>query len=411
MADPEPRPDSTSGDPAAAALPGPVSFGLSRQMEIYQAGLSGRKPELPLTAEELELKARGVLPPEAFTYVAGGAGNEDTVRANRDAYRRWRIVPRFLRDVSRRDLSVVVLGRRFPAPLMMAPIGVQSMLHADAELAVARAARSLGVPLILSTVSAKPMEAIAAAMGDVPHWFQLYWPGDKDLAASFVKRAEKAGFSAIVVTLDTYLLGWRERDLQLGWLPFLHGQGLANFFTDPVFRASLPVPPEKDPVPAVRRFLEVFSNSSLTWTDLAFLRMHTKLPIILKGILHPEDALLAVEHGVAGVIVSNHGGRQVDGAVASLDALPGVVDAVNGKVDVLFDGGIRRGSDVFKAIALGAKCVLLGRPYCYGLALGGEDGVREVVRNVLADTDLTMGLAGCASIGEVNQTNVLDSRL
>jgi isopentenyl diphosphate isomerase/L-lactate dehydrogenase-like FMN-dependent dehydrogenase len=405
MADPEPRPVSTSGIPAAA------SFGLSRQMEIYQAGLSGRKPELPLTAEELELKARGVLPPEAFTYVAGGAGNEDTVRANRDAYRRWRIVPRFLRDVSRRDLSVVVLGRRFPAPVMMAPIGVQSMLNADAELAVARAARSLGVPLILSTVSAKPMEAVAAAMGDVPHWFQLYWPGDKDLAASFVTRAEKAGFGAIVVTLDTYLLGWRERDLQLGWLPFLHGQGLANFFTDPVFRASLPVPPEKDPVPAVRRFLEVFSNSSLTWTDLAFLRMHTKLPIILKGILHPEDALLAVEHGVDGIIVSNHGGRQVDGAVASLDALPGVVEAVNGKVDVLFDGGIRRGSDVFKAIALGAKCVLLGRPYCYGLALGGEDGVREVVRNLLADTDLTMGLAGCASIGEVNQTSVQDSRL
>lgn len=406
MSDPQPRPESIS-----ASTSGPVSFGLQRQMEIYQAGMSGRKPELPLTAEELELKARGVLPPEAFAYVAGGAGNEDTVRANREAYRRWRIVPRFLRDVSRRDLSVVVLGRRFPVPLMMAPIGVQSMLHADAELAVARAARSLGVPLILSTVSAKPMEAVAGAMGDVPHWFQLYWPGNKDLAASFVTRAEKAGFSAIVVTLDTHLLGWRERDLQLGWLPFLYGQGLTNFFTDPVFRASLPVPPEKDPVPAVRKFLEVFSNSALTWTDLAFLRLHTKLPIILKGILHPEDALLAVEHGAAGIIVSNHGGRQVDGAVASLDALPGVVEAVNGKVDVLFDGGIRRGSDVFKAIALGAKCVLLGRPYCYGLALGGEEGVREVVRNLLADTDLTLGLAGCASISEVKRENVLDSRL
>jgi isopentenyl diphosphate isomerase/L-lactate dehydrogenase-like FMN-dependent dehydrogenase len=407
MSDPQPRPEVTSGSPAGQ----PGSPGLQRQMEIYQAGLSGRKPELPLAAEELELKARGVLPPEAFTYVAGGAGNDDTVRANREAYRRWRIVPRFLRDVSRRDLSVVVLGRRIPVPLMIAPIGVQSMLHADAELAVARAARSLGVPLILSTVSAKPMEAVAAAMGDVPHWFQLYWPGDRDLAASFVTRAERSGFSAIVVTLDTYLLGWRERDLQLGWLPFLHGQGLANFFTDPVFRASLPVPPEKDPVPAVRRFLEVFSNSTLTWTDLAFLRRHTKLPIILKGILHPEDALLAVEHGAEGVIVSNHGGRQVDGAVASLDALPGVVDAVNGRAEVLFDGGIRRGSDVFKALALGAKCVLLGRPYCYGLALGGEEGVREVVRNLLADTDLTLGLSGCASLAEVTRASVMDSRL
>jgi lactate 2-monooxygenase len=408
MSDPQPRPEAVAAS-AAAGLPAATSFGLRRQMEIYQAGLTGKKPELPLTAEELELKARGVLPPEAFTYVAGGAGNEDTVRANREAYRRWRIVPRFLRDVSRRDLSTTVLGKRFPVPIMMAPIGVQSMLHADAELAVARAARSLGVPLILSTVSAKPMEAVAAAMGEVPHWFQLYWPGDPEVAASFVTRAEKAGFSAIVVTLDTYLLGWRERDLQLGWLPFLHAQGLANFLTDPVFRASLSTPPEKDPVPAVRRFLEVFSNPALTWKDLAFLRRHTRLPILLKGILHREDAMLALEHGVEGIIVSNHGGRQVDGAIASLDALPGIVDVVGSRADVLFDGGIRRGSDVFKAMALGAKCVLLGRPYCYGLALGGEDGVQEVVMNLLADADLTLGLAGCSSYSEVTRANLMDS--
>jgi isopentenyl diphosphate isomerase/L-lactate dehydrogenase-like FMN-dependent dehydrogenase len=407
----ETRPQSeTNPSIASPALPQQTAVGLQRQMEIYQAGMSGKKPEIPLTAEELELKARGVLPPEAFTYVAGGAGNEDTVRANRDAYRRWRIVPRFLRDVSRRDLSVVVLGRRIPAPVMMAPIGVQSMLHADAELAVARAAKSLGIPLILSTVSAKPMEAVAAVMGDVSHWFQLYWPGDPDVAASLVTRADKAGFAAIVVTLDTYLLGWRERDLQLGWLPFLYGQGLANFLSDPVFRASLPVPPEKDPVPAVRRFLEVFSNAALTWKDLAFLRQHTRLPIILKGVLHPDDARLAVEHGVQGIIVSNHGGRQVDGAIASLDALPDIVDAIAGRIDVLFDGGIRRGSDVFKAIALGARCVLLGRPYCYGLALAGEDGVREVVRNLLADTDLTLGLAGCAGFDQVSRANVTEVR-
>jgi isopentenyl diphosphate isomerase/L-lactate dehydrogenase-like FMN-dependent dehydrogenase len=382
---------------------------LQRQLEIYQEGMAGKKPDLPLNAEELELKARGVLPPEAFTYVAGGAGHEDTVRANREAYRRWRIVPRFLRDVSKRDLGVTVLGKRLAVPLMIAPVGVQSMLHADAELAVAKAARALGVPLILSTVSAKPMEAVAQAMGDVPHWFQLYWPGNHELAASFVTRAERAGFSAIVVTLDTYLLGWRERDLQLGWFPFLHGMGLANFFTDPVFRASLPVPPEKDPVPAVRRFLEVFSNAALTWKDLALLRRHTRLPILLKGILHPEDARLAIEHGVEGVIVSNHGGRQVDGAVASLDALPGVVEAVGSRAEVLFDGGIRRGSDIFKALALGARCVLLGRPYCYGLALGGEEGVREVVRNLLADTDLTLGLSGCTSFAEVSRANLMEA--
>jgi isopentenyl diphosphate isomerase/L-lactate dehydrogenase-like FMN-dependent dehydrogenase len=405
MPDPQPR-----SLPEAAGLAAPASVGVQRQMEIYQGGLSGKKPELPLTSEELELKARGVLPPEAFTYVAGGAGNEDTVRANREAYRRWRIVPRFLRDVSKRDLSVTVLGKRFPAPVMLAPVGVQSMLHADAELAVARAARSLGVPMILSTVSSKPMEAVAQTMGDVPHWFQLYWPGNPELAASLVTRAERAGFSAIVVTLDTYLLGWRERDLQLGWLPFLHGMGLANYLSDPVFRAALPVPPEKDPVPAVRQFVAQVGNASLTWADLASLRRHTRLPILLKGILHPEDARLAVEHGIEGVIVSNHGGRQVDGAVASLDALPGVVEAVGGRAEVLFDGGIRRGADVFKAVALGARCVLVGRPYCYGLALGGEDGVREVLRNLLADTELTLALAGCTSWGEVSRSNLMDAR-
>jgi isopentenyl diphosphate isomerase/L-lactate dehydrogenase-like FMN-dependent dehydrogenase len=404
MPDPQPRPESETSGLSAA------SPGVLRQMEIYQGGLGGKKPELPLTAEELELKARGVLPPEAFTYVAGGAGNEDTVRANRDAYRRWRIVPRFLRDVSKRDVGVTVLGKKMPVPVMLAPVGVQGMLHADAEVASARAARSVGVPLILSTVSSKPMEAVAQAMGDVPHWFQLYWPGNPELAASFVTRAERAGFSAVVVTLDTYLLGWRERDLQLGWLPFLHGMGLANYLSDPVFRASLPVPPEKDPVPAVRQFVAQVSNPALTWNDLSYLRRHTRLPILLKGVLHPEDARLAVEHGVEGVIVSNHGGRQVDGAVASLDALPGVVEAVGGRADVLFDGGIRRGADVFKAVALGARAVLVGRPYCYGLALNGEDGVREVLRNLLADTELTLGLAGCASLAEVSRSNVMDSR-
>jgi isopentenyl diphosphate isomerase/L-lactate dehydrogenase-like FMN-dependent dehydrogenase len=329
------------------------------------------------------------------------------MRANRAAFQRWRIVPRFLRDVSQRDLSVTLLGQRLPAPILLAPIGVQGMLHADAELAVARAARSLRVPQVLSTVSSKPLEAVSAAMGDVPHWFQLYWPKDPDLAVNLVSRAEKAGFSALVVTLDTYLLGWRERDLQLGWLPFIHGMGLANFLSDPVFRAALPVPPEKDPKPAVRHFIQVCTNPSLTWDDLPLLRKHTRLPIVLKGILHPDDARKALDHGVDGMIVSNHGGRQVDGAIAALDALPGVVEAVGGRSPVLFDSGIRRGADVFKALALGARSVLLGRPHCYGLAIAGENGVREVVRNLLADFELTMGLAGCASIQEIGPENIV----
>jgi isopentenyl diphosphate isomerase/L-lactate dehydrogenase-like FMN-dependent dehydrogenase len=395
--------------PGQALQPATVSLGTLRQMEIYQAGLRGQKPGQPLAAEELEQRARAVLKLEAFTYVAGGAGGEDTVRANRDAFQRWRIVPRFLRDVSQRNLSVAVFGQRFPAPLLLAPIGVQGMLHPDAELAVARASRSLGIPLVLSTVSSTPMEAVAEAMREVPHWFQLYWPKDPDLAVSLVGRAEKAGYSALVVTLDTYMLGWRERDLQLAWFPFLHAEGLANYLTDPVFRAALPAPPEQEPQAAVRHFLEVATNPGLTWRDLALLRRHTRLPILLKGILHPDDARMAVDHGMEGVIVSNHGGRQLDGAVAALDALPGVAEAVGDRVVVLFDSGIRRGADVFKAMALGARCVLLGRPYCYGLAVGGEQGVRDVLKNLLADIELTLGLAGCTSFEEVTRANLVEA--
>jgi isopentenyl diphosphate isomerase/L-lactate dehydrogenase-like FMN-dependent dehydrogenase/catechol 2,3-dioxygenase-like lactoylglutathione lyase family enzyme len=398
-----------TGVPIEKSVPAvsPVSLGVQRQMEIYLNGLKGHKPDQPLAPEELEERARAVLPTAAYIYVAGGAGGEETVRANRDAFRRWRIVPRLLRDVSRRDLGVELLGRRLPVPVLIAPVGVQSMLHAEAELAVARAARSLGVPMVLSSVSSTPLEQVAEALGDSPRWFQLYWPKDPALAASLVGRAERAGYEAVVVTLDTYLYGWRERDLGQAWLPFAQGQGIANYLTDPIFRAALPAPPEKDPAAAARYFLAVVSNPALTWDDLAWLRRQTRLPILLKGILHPEDARRAVELGVEGVIVSNHGGRQVDGAVASLDALPAVVEAVDGRAAVLFDGGIRRGTDVFKALALGARAVLLGRPYCWGLAVGGEQGVREVLLNLLADVELTLGLAGCASCSDVSRDSIL----
>jgi isopentenyl diphosphate isomerase/L-lactate dehydrogenase-like FMN-dependent dehydrogenase len=389
------------------AVPEGLSIGVQRQMEIYLGGLRGQRPVHPLAPEDLEERARGVLPLPAYIYVAGGAGAEDTVRANREAFRRWRIVPRFLRDVSHRDLGVELLGRHLPAPILLAPIGVQGMLHADAELAVARAARSLGIPMVLSSVSSTPMEKVAQALGDSPGWFQLYWPKDPALAASLVGRAERAGYSAVVVTLDTYLLGWRERDLQQAWLPFAHGQGIANYLTDPVFRAALPAPPEQDPAAAARHFLAVVSNAALTWNDLAWLRKQTRLPIVLKGILHTDDARRAVDHGASGVIVSNHGGRQVDGAVAALDALPAIVDALGGRTMLLFDSGIRRGADVFKALALGAQAVLLGRPYCWGLAVGGEQGVRDVVSNLIADLELTLGLAGCASCAEVRRESVV----
>ena len=382
----------------------PRMYGTERQMQVYLAGMQGQRPTTPMTYEQLEEQARQRLSPEAYGYVAGGAGGEETMRANRAAFERWQIVPRMLRNVGQRDLRVQTLGTSMPAPVMLAPIGVQSIVHPEAEVAVARAATSLGVPFILSTASSKTMEEVAQAadaVGNTPRWYQLYWGRDPELTASFLRRAERAGYSAIVVTLDTPILSWRERDISLAYLPFLLGEGIANYLSDPVFRASLPQSPEENPQAAIMRFVQVFSNPTLTWDDVKFLREHTSLPLLLKGILHPDDARHALDAGAAGIIVSNHGGRQVDGAIPALDALPGVVAAVQGRAPVLFDSGIRRGADVFRAVALGAKAVLLGRPYMWGLTLGGEAGVRDVVLNTLADLDLTLALSGYTSCAQL----------
>lgn len=364
------------------------------QSRIYLEGLGGRLPDLPLTYEELERRAERQLTRGAYGYVAGGAGSEDTMRANREAFRRWRIVPRMLRDVSSRDLSTTLLGTALPAPVLLAPVGVQSIVHPDAEVAVARAAATTGVPMVLSTASSRSLEEVAEASGGSPRWFQLYWPSDPDLAASLIGRAERAGYGAIVVTLDTWLLAWRPRDLEVAFLPFLQGEGIANYLSDPVFRAALEAPPEEDMAGAIRHFLAVFSDPSVTWAGLAFLREHTRLPIVLKGILHPDDARRAVDHGIDGILVSNHGGRQVDGAIAALDALPAVVDAVPGSLPVLFDSGVRTAADAFVALALGARAVLLGRPYMWALAVSGEAGVTELLRGFLAELDLTFALSG-----------------
>ncbi|MEO6888411.1 MAG: alpha-hydroxy-acid oxidizing protein, partial [Ktedonobacteraceae bacterium] len=344
-------------------------YGSERQFQIYLTGLQGQRPALPIASDTLERQANERMSPEARGYIAGGAGSEDTMLANRAAFRHWRIVPRMLRDVSQRDLGVQILGMQLPFPLLLAPIGVQSIVHPEAEVAVARAASSLGMPLILSTASSKSIEDVAQAMGDVTRWYQLYWSKVPDLNASFVSRAERAGYKAIVVTLDTGLLSWRPQDLQQAYLPFLLGEGLANYFSDPVFRQALDQPPEENPLAAIQHFITIFSNPMLTWGDLSFLRQHTSLPIVLKGIMHPDDALKALDYGIDGLIVSNHGGRQVDGAQASLDALPRIVAAVKGQIPLLFDSGIRDGADAFKALALGARAVLLGRPYIWGLAL------------------------------------------
>jgi lactate 2-monooxygenase len=375
------------------------------QNEIYAGGLIEQRPGLPVSVADLEERAREALSAEAFGYVAGGAGSERTMRANLQAFERWEIVPRMLRDVSVRDLSTSVLGTALPAPVMLAPVGVQSIVHPEGELAVGRAAASQGVPVILSTAASHTLEEVADAMGQASRWFQLYWPKDRDLASSFLGRAEQAGFGAIVVTLDTWLLGWRPRDLQHAYLPFLKGEGVANYFSDPVFRAALEKAPEQDPGPAIGHWANQFANPSVTWADLAWLRDQTRLPIVLKGILHPEDGRRAVQEGVDGLIVSNHGGRQVDGAIGALDALPEVREAV-GDLPVLFDSGIRTGADVLKALALGADAVCLGRPYIWGLALEGRPGVEGVLRCLFAELDLTLALSGYSAISQLDRSSL-----
>ena len=398
-------PDSFHSVPPTDA----VSPGMQRQFEIYQLGLSGKKISVPIPLAELERKAAEVLPPQAYDYVAGSASGERTAQANLAAFDRWRIVPRMLRDVSQRDLGVEFLGHKLPAPVLLGPVGVQSIIRSEGELAVARAAASLGVPFVLSTVSSQPIEEIGRAMAAAPRWFQLYWGKDHELTSSLLERAEKSGYSALVVTLDTAMLGWRERDLRHPYLPFLLGHGLVNYFSDPVFCSRLSESPQADPAAAIRRWIGLFSNTALTWRDLDWLRGQTRMPIVLKGILDPEDARLALDHGADAIIVSNHGGRQVDGAIAALDALPPVVEAVKQRVPVLFDSGIRYGSDAIKALALGARAVLLGRLYIWGLAVGGEQGVRDVVENFLADLDLTMGLSGLRSVTELDASILRES--
>jgi lactate 2-monooxygenase len=363
------------------------------QAEIFLRGMTGERPPHPVSMSELAAEVERNAEERAVAYVFGGAGSEDTMRANAEAFRRWRIVPRMLRDVSERDLRATVLGTDLPAPLGLAPIGVQTIVHDEGELAVARAAAATGLAMTVNTVAGSTLEEIAQA-GAGPKWFQLYWPRNRELLASLVQRAERAGYRAIVVTLDTFLPGWKPRDLALAWQPFLEGTGIANYTSDPVFRSLLERPPEEDPQATVGQFVFQFSNPGLTWADLGYLRSCTELPIALKGVLHPDDARLAAEHGAAGVVVSNHGGRQVDGAIASLDALPAIVDAVGSELDVLLDSGVRSGADVVKALALGADAVLVGRPYLWGLALGGEAGVLAVLRGLLAEVDLTLGLSG-----------------
>jgi len=372
------------------------------QNAIYLAGGG----QWPVSPDDWEARARETLEQGPFDYVAGGAGSEATIRANREAFERHRLRPRMLVGTAERDLSVEVLGLRSPAPFLLAPVGVLSIVHDEKELGVARASKATGVPMILSSAASTALEDVAAELGDAQRWFQLYWWSDRELAGSLVDRAAAAGYSAIVVTLDTLTLGWRERDLGNGYLPFLGGEGLAQFFSDPLFRARLDLAPEEDVQTASLMALAAFPNLALTWSDLDWLRTRTDLPILVKGVLRGDDARLALDHGVDGIVVSNHGGRQVDGAVASLDALVEVREEVGAEATVLMDGGIRRAADILKALALGADAVLLGRLYAYGLAVGGAAGVEAVIRQLAAELDLTMALAGVRSVRELDSSMV-----
>ncbi len=377
--------------------PGPI-----RQSRTFVEGLHGRHSPLPFAGDALIEAARAAMSPAGFDYVAGSAGAETTTDANRAALDAVRIVPRMLRDVSRRDLTTELFGRTLPAPLLLAPIGVQELAHPDADLATARAAASLGLPMIFSNQASRPMEETAAAMGDAPRAFQLYWTRSDDLARSLVTRAEACGCHAIYVTLDTTMLGWRTRDLDHAYLPFIEGRGLAQYTSDPVFRGLLQQAPEADTLAAAALFSRIYSDPTLDWEKLRRIRDWTRLPIVLKGVQHPDDAARAAADGWDGIVVSNHGGRQVDGAVGSAAMLPACVAAADGRLPVLFDSGVRTGADIFKALALGAAAVLVGRPWVYGLAAGGQEGVEAVLSNLIAEFDLTLGLAGCASVAEVD---------
>ncbi|MCF3938123.1 alpha-hydroxy-acid oxidizing protein [Gordonia tangerina] len=419
----------------------PTGVGRARQNEIYTEGIHGRRPRVPTDHAELERRAQRVMSKRAWAYIAGGAGEGATMTGNRAALDRWAIVPRVLRDVSSRSLQTELFGRTLPAPVLFSPVGAGALAAREADVHIGHAAAELGVPYIFSNQGSAPMERVAAEMDRVrpgaPRWFQLYWSTDDDLVDSLLARAEKMGADAVAVTLDTTMLGWRPQDLNIGSLPFARGEGIDQYTSDPRFteivadrvRAAVGERPEislgaiktllsiarnspgrllknltaPEPRTAVQTFLDIYSRPSLNWDDIAGLRDRTSLPIVLKGVLHPDDARRAIDVGVDGIIVSNHGGRQVDGAIGSIDALAAIAPVVDGRMRVLVDSGIHTGADVFKALALGADAACIGRPHMYGLALAGADGARDVVANIIAELDLTLGLSGHTSVADITR--------
>jgi len=380
------------------------------QNAIYFAGLNGVVPSVPVDFATLEARASAALPPATLAYLQGGCGDEHTQRHNADAFAHWGMTPRMMVDCTRRDLSIELFGMTLPTPLFMAPVGINGICTQDGhgDLAAAQAAAITGVPLCQSTLSNDPLEDVAARFGDTPGLFQLYTPKNDALTESLVRRAESAGYKAIVVTLDTWVTGWRPRDLNTANFPQLRGQVLANYFSDPVFRAMLERPPEEDGAAAVRQWAGVFGKV-LTWADMPWLRSLTKLPLVLKGICHPDDARRAIDAGADAIYCSNHGGRQANGGIAAIDMLPEIV-AASGSTPVLFDSGVRSGTDMVKALALGATAVGVGRPYAYGLALGGAAGAAHVLECLLAEADLLMAVNGYPTIADVRSAGAIRQR-
>jgi len=403
-------------------------------LEIYRSR-KGPQPLGTVSFDEIEAKAKEKLKeyPGAFMYAGGNAGTHQTYRANRKAFERYGIIPRMLVDAGLRDLSVNLFGKTYHAPILIAPIGVQSLFHPDGEIASAKAAKEMGIPYILSSASTKTIEEIAAANGDGERWYQLYWPGSKDVTISILNRAKAAGFSALVVTLDTMILGWRPHDLESAFIPFGHGLGVQIGASDPVFMGRYgkqPITETKFQWPYQadvqdKKILEGDEEARLgaflgmewlkecntkfkSWEDLKHLRENWEGPLILKGIQSVSDAETALEYGVDGIVVSNHGGRQVDGAIPSLYALERIAksqkikEAQNsGRLTLLFDSGVRTGPDMFKALALGAQAILLGRPWLYGMILGGQAGAEQVIRHTLADFDNTLACSGYPKIADI----------
>jgi 4-hydroxymandelate oxidase len=350
-------------------------------------------PRRPLNLHEYETAARELLPPMVFDFIAGGSADEVTLRANRSAYDRWHFIPRVMRGVDSADTQIAILGQSIASPVIVAPTSLHRLASPEGELATARAAKRSGTIYTVSTAASLPLEEIALEAG--PWWFQCYVFVDRGLTAELVQRAVAAGASAIVMTVDLSRFGRREADERNGF-------ALPDGVSMPNMRQGAAKPVLIDPNPS--NLLPTIAGAfdpALTWADLEWLVQLAGVPVLAKGVLHPDDAALAFEHGAAGVVVSNHGGRQLDGSIATLDALPAIAEACGGRGEILLDGGVRRGTDVLRALALGARAVMIGRPVLWGLAVGGEAGAQHVLDHLRAEIESDLMLCGLKSLEEV----------